>query len=58
MVDRVEANKNIKTFSKEIEKWQSLSRGLMTRDEMIMVDEKICKLRDRIHNLKAVLNGH
>lgn len=55
MVDRIEAQKNIKIYSDEIEKYQSLSRGLMTRDEMIMVDEKIKEFKRRIHNARQSL---
>lgn len=55
MVDKVEAQKNIKLYSGEIEKYQSLSRGLMTRDEMIMVDSKIQEFKRRIHNSRQFL---
>ncbi|WOE32161.1 MULTISPECIES: hypothetical protein [unclassified Acinetobacter] len=58
MVDRVEINKNIKTLSDEIEKWQNLSRGLMTRDEMIVIDGKITAFKNRIKNLRVMLNGN
>lgn len=36
MVDKVEAQKNIERYETEITKWQSLSRALMTRDEMML----------------------
>lgn len=55
MVDRVEAKKNIDFLTAEIEKWQGLSRGLMTRDEMIMVDTKIQDFKRRIHNARQSL---
>lgn len=55
MVDRVEAKKNINTLVAEIEKYQSLSRGLMTRDEMIIVDQKIQIFKTRISNLRQML---
>lgn len=55
MVDKVEANRNIKIYSTELEKWQSLSRGLMSRDEMQLVDKKIECLRGRISNLRSML---
>lgn len=55
MVDKVEAKKNIKTLSDEIEKYQNLSRGLMTRDEMIVVDSKITEFKNRVRNLRALL---
>lgn len=56
MVDKVEANRNIKIYSTELEKWQSLSRGLMSRDEMQTVDRKIETLKHWIKNLRDMLS--
>lgn len=52
-----ETNQYIDLYSKEIEKYQSLSRSLMTRDEMIMVDQKIIQFKEWIKNLRSVLNA-
>jgi hypothetical protein len=56
-MDTVEIKKNIEKYSTEISKYQSLSRAMMTRDEMIMIDQKIVKFRERISNLRVVLNA-
>ncbi|WP_171264801.1 hypothetical protein [Acinetobacter sp. ANC 4558] len=57
MVDKVEAKSNLKRYETEIEKYQSLSRGLMTRDEMVLIDKKITQLKEWSKNLKVQLNG-
>lgn len=54
-MDRIEAKRNIERYEAEITKWQALSRGLMSRDEMIMVDRKIALLKERIANLRTAL---
>ena len=56
-MDRVEAKRNIEKYETEITKWQALSRGLMSRDEMIMVDRKIALLKERSKNLRNMLNA-
>lgn len=57
MVNHVEAKRNIERYETEITKWQALSRGLMSRDEMIMVDRKIALLKERSKNLRNMLNA-
>lgn len=57
MVDHVEAKRNIERYETEITKWQALSRGLMSRDEMIMVARKIALLKERSKNLRNMLNA-
>lgn len=52
-----ETKQYIDQYSKEIEKYQSLSRSLMSRDEMIMVDNKIIQLKGRIKNLRSILSS-
>ena len=54
-MNKHEAQKNINYYSSEINKYQSLSRGLMTRDEMIMIDKKIIALKERIKNLQLMM---
>lgn len=49
-VDPIEAQQNIETYSGEIEKWQSLSHGLITREEKILVIQKIQSFKNRIVN--------
>jgi len=56
-MDRQEALSNLKRYEFEINKYQSLSRGLMTRDEMIVIDRKISQLKEWSKNLRVVLGG-
>ncbi|QLI38244.1 MULTISPECIES: hypothetical protein [Acinetobacter calcoaceticus/baumannii complex] len=44
-------------YSSELNKYQSLSRQLLTRDEMILVDRKIVQFKERIKNLRVVLDA-
>ena len=57
MVDHVEAKRNIERYETEITKWQALSRGLMSRDEMMLVDKKIAQLKERSKNLRNMLHA-
>ena len=57
-MDRTEALSNLKRYESEISKYQSLSRGLMTRDEMIVIDRKISQLKERISNIRIQLYGN
>lgn len=54
-MDQLEAQRNINLYVSEINKYQSLSRSLMTRDEMIVIDQKIMRLKERVKNLREVL---
>ena len=54
-MDIVEAKRNIEKYETEITKWQALSRGLMSRDEMMLVDKKIAQLKERSKNLRNML---
>ena len=56
-MDTIEAKRNIEKYEAEITKWQALSRGLMSRDEMIMVDRKIALLKERSKNLRNMLHA-
>ena len=57
MMDIVEAKRNIEKYEAEITKWQALSRGLMSRDEMMLVDKKIAQLKERSKNLRNMLHA-
>lgn len=52
-----ETKRYIDQYSKEIEKYQNLSRSMMTRDEMIMIDNKIIQFKKWIKNLRSVSNA-
>ncbi|WP_171495183.1 hypothetical protein [Acinetobacter ursingii] len=56
-MDTKEIRKNIEMYSAELNKYQSLSRQLLNRDEMILVDRKIVQFRERIKNLRVVLDA-
>ena len=56
-MDKTEALSNLKRYELEINKYQSLSRGLMTRDEMMLVDKKIAQLKERSKNLRNMLHA-
>lgn len=50
-----EVQQNLRTLTEEISKYQNLSRSMMTRSEMIMVDQKIIVLKERVKNIRVVL---
>lgn len=54
-MDTIEAKKNLKRYEAEIDKYQNLSRGLMTRDEMVVIDKKIAQLKLWAKNLRNEL---
>ena len=56
-MDIVEAKRNIERYETEITKWQALSRRLMSRDEMMLVDKKINQLKEWSKNLRNMLNA-
>ena len=56
-MDIVEAQRHIEKYGTEITKWQALSRGLMSRDEMMLVDKKIAQLKERSKNLRNMLHA-
>ncbi|MDQ8953500.1 hypothetical protein RFH42_11065 [Acinetobacter rudis] len=57
-MNQIEAKKNIARYEAEIAKWQNLSRGLMSRDEMMLVDGKIRQLKEWSKNLRVVLGSN
>ncbi|EPF74993.1 hypothetical protein [Acinetobacter rudis] len=57
-MDKMEAQRNIERYESEISKWQALSRGLMSRDEMMLVDKKIGQLKEWTKNLRVMLNSN
>lgn len=54
-MDTIEAKKNLKRYESEIDKYQNLSRGLMSRDEMLVIDKKIAQLKLWAKNLRNEL---
>ena len=56
-MDIFEVKRNIEKYEAEITKWQALSRGLMSRDEMMLVDKKIAQFKERSKNLRNMLHA-
>lgn len=54
-MDIIDAKKNLDRYEAEIIKWQSLSRGLMSREEMMLADRKIAQLKEWSANIKQAL---
>ncbi|WP_286984417.1 hypothetical protein [Acinetobacter sp. UBA6007] len=52
-----EAQQNLRVLTEEISKYQNLSRSMMTRSEMIMVDQKIIVLKERVKNIRSILDS-
>ncbi|WP_165541321.1 hypothetical protein [Acinetobacter sp. ANC 4862] len=57
MTDKVEVRRNIERYETEITKWLALSRGLISRDEMMLVDKKINQLKEWSKNLRNLLHA-
>lgn len=55
-MDKTEALSNLKRYESEINKYQSLSRGLMTREELIVIDRKISRLKERSKAIRSLLS--
>lgn len=56
-MDKIEAQKNLQRYEAEITKWQSLSRGLMSREEMMLADRKIAQFKEWSKNLRKMLHA-
>lgn len=57
MADLVEAKKNLDKYSEELSRYQNLSRTGLSRDEMLVIDRIILRLKDQINNLRSILNA-
>ena len=55
MTDKVQAKKDLEFYSAELSKYQNLSRSGLTRDEMLVVDGIMIKLKERVKNLRTSL---
>ena len=56
MADKVQAKKDLEFCSAELSKYQNLSRSGLTRDEMLAIDEIMIELKERIRNLRNIIN--
>ena len=57
MTDKVQAKQDLEFCSAELSKYQNLSRSGLTRPQMMVIDEIIIKLKERINNLRFTLYG-
>lgn len=57
MTDIVEAKKNLDKYSEELSRYQNLSRTGLSREEMLVIDRIIIRLRNKINNLRSMLNA-
>lgn len=56
-MDTSEAKKNLKKYSDELSRYQNLSRTGLSRDEMLVIDNIILRLKNQINNLRSMLNA-
>nr|EKW9613559.1 hypothetical protein [Acinetobacter baumannii] len=57
MADLVEAKKNLDKYSEELSRYHNLSRTGLSRDEMLVIDNIILRLKNQINNLRSMLNA-
>lgn len=55
MTDKIEAQASLNFCCEELNKYQTLSRSGLTRDELITIDRIMIRLKERIKNLRAAL---
>ncbi len=55
MTDKVQAKQDLEFCSAELSKYQNLSRAGLKRHQMIAIDEIMIELKERIRNLRNVL---
>lgn len=56
-MDKNEGKKNLDKVSLELERYQNLSRTGLSRDEMLVIDRIIVRLKEQIKNLRTALDG-
>ncbi|MBF7690692.1 hypothetical protein [Acinetobacter pollinis] len=54
----IEARKHLKKYQVELNKYQSLSRELMSYDDLIHTDKKITYFKKCIANIREQINAH
>jgi len=55
ITDKVQAKKDLQFCCEELSKYQNLSRSGLTRDEMLVIDGIMIKLKERVKNLREML---
>ncbi|QBB78058.1 hypothetical protein CUC60_020600 [Acinetobacter baumannii] len=52
-MDTSEAKKNLNKYSDELSRYQNLSRTGLSREEMLVIDRIIIRLKNKINNLQS-----
>ncbi|WP_171263993.1 hypothetical protein [Acinetobacter sp. ANC 3903] len=55
MTDKVQAKQDLEFCSAELSKYQNLSRSGLKHHQLMVIDEIMIGLKDRIKNLRTVL---
>ncbi|WP_334134217.1 hypothetical protein [Acinetobacter schindleri] len=55
MTDKVQSKQDLEFCSAELSKYQNLSRSGLKRHQMIAIDEIMIELKQRIQNLRKML---
>ncbi|MFH7767762.1 hypothetical protein [Acinetobacter sp. BSP-28] len=55
MTDKVQAKQDLEFCSAELSKYQNLSRSGLKRHQLMVIDEIMIGLKERIKNLRTVL---
>ena len=55
MTDKVQAKQDLEFCSAELSKYQNLSWAGLTRNELLVIDGIMIKLKERIKNLREAL---
>ncbi|MEQ1260504.1 hypothetical protein KWF55_04415 [Acinetobacter pittii] len=58
MTDKVQAQKSLDFCCRELNKYQTLSRSGLSREELITIDRIMIRLKGRIKNLRTALYGN
>lgn len=56
-MDKIDAKRNLNKCSEELSRYQNLSRTGLSRDEMLVIDRIIVRLKSQIKNLRIALYG-
>ncbi|MFI7884027.1 hypothetical protein ACFMJL_21455 [Acinetobacter baumannii] len=56
-MDTSEAKKNLNKYSDELSRYQNLYSTGLSREEMLVIDRIIIRLKNKINNLQSMLNA-
>lgn len=57
MTDKAQVRKDLELCSAELSKYQNLCRTGLRHSELIAIDNVMIRLKERIRNLRVVLDG-